>query len=467
MCHLKDLVKSFATIHHIVPYGAYIVQTTRTRKTSNFRFINNDKQAIDSSAIAIEVSRQFALPVNITMAINKRKQSHPDGGAASGGRGRGGGRPRAGAVRHCTLNVRLEQLESAAIVDRIRHENIEEKLHSSVDEADLLRKEVQQLKDDLMREKALVRVLRHKLNLARSQFMFEQQLEQQQRDHDERVRLLQEELKACKNDAKEAWDHVIGNEREKRRVDAMWNKKLKDAERKASEQGLLAEQLHTRLMDLKGEHQSLTRSIIATAVAARGRAAQSCNPESTKARSVERQNLRLTEDLSSYLQDQLACKGGIHGDTAKAVMVSFFAKHTDLLEHILTELQVYETAERKTVEAIEEQWTVDTCTSIFIHGGLTFAGYQALINIMSKAYNFSDDSFYPIKLPHGTEMPKLNSKNKLHNHLTTLADMFGMKPLDEGKGVAVNINKLVEARLQLIQRMSTEQHPPQLMSRYN
>ena len=151
--------------------------------------------------------------------------------------------------------------------------------------------------------------------------------------------------------------------------------------------------------------------------------------------------------------------GGVNGDAARTMMVSFFAEHTQLLEHVLTELQVYEAAERKTVTAIEEKWTIDTCTAIFIHGGLTFAGYQALINIMSKAYNFSDDTFQPMQLPYGTELPRLQSKNKLHQHLATVADMFGMKPLDEGKGVAVNIHNLVQARLQHIRSLSTEQHP--------
>ena len=89
---------------------------------------------------------------------------------------------------------------------------------------------------------------------------------------------------------------------------------------------------------------------------------------------------------------------------------------------------------------------MDTCTAIFIHGGLAFAGYQALINIMSKTYNFSDDTFHAMQLPYGTELPKLCSKNKLHRHLASVADMFGMKPLDEGRGVAVRINSLVEAR---------------------
>ena len=91
------------------------------------------------------------------------------------------------------------------------------------------------------------------------------------------------------------------------------------------------------------------------------------------------------------------------------MMIMFFAENTELLEHVLTELQVYEVVEWKTVQAIEETWTMDICTSIFIHGGLTLPGYQALINIMSKAYNFtllttpSSPCIFHI---YGTELPK-------------------------------------------------------------
>ena len=77
------------------------------------------------------------------MAINKRKRNHSDNVAA----GRGvRGRPR-GAVRTCTLDMRLEQLEDKVVADWIRHQTIEEKLNQSVDQAEFLRKEVQQLKD--------------------------------------------------------------------------------------------------------------------------------------------------------------------------------------------------------------------------------------------------------------------------------------------------------------------------------
>ena len=179
-------------------------------------------------------------------------------------------------------------------------------------------------------------------------------------------------------------------------------------------------------------------------------------PHAKGKEATRKQNLKLKCSLATFLHKELAHVGGVNGDTANTMMVSFFAEHTELLEHVLTRLQVYEASERKTVKSIEDRWTIDTCTTIFIHGGLTFAGYQALINIMSKAYNFSDDTFQPMQLPHGKELPRLHSKNKIHQHLATVAEMFGMKPLNEGKGVALNINSLVQARLQHIRSLSTD-----------
>ena len=51
---------------------------------------------------------------------------------------------------------------------------------------------------------------------------------------------------------------------------------------------------------------------------------------------VRKHNLRLKDNLIAFLNNELANAGGLEGDTAKTMMVLFFAEDTELLEHVLT-----------------------------------------------------------------------------------------------------------------------------------
>jgi len=111
------------------------------------------------------------------------------------------------------------------------------------------------------------------------------------------------------------------------------------------------------------------------------------------------------------------------------------------------------------VEAIGEFWTLDACTAVFLHGDLSYAGHQALVNIMSKAYDFRSDSFTAVHLPRGCGMPRQKSMNKVESHLKVIAELFNVKPLEDGQATAVDINTLVSRRMQLMMDLCTEKRP--------
>ena len=129
---------------------------------------------------------------------------------------------------------------------------------------------------------------------------------------------------------------------------------------------------------------------------------------------LRRCNARLSASLHFYMGN---LPGGEDGQLAKSMLVAFFVERPTLLHHLLAELDVHTRLEMETVEAIQERWTFDICAAMFVHGELTYAGYQALINIMSRTYCVEVDTSEPISLPHGPTMPRLKSKYKLHHHL--------------------------------------------------
>lgn len=393
------------------------------------------------------------------MAINKRKRSLKDKADAEIVAA-GGAEPRPRTTpRSSTLVARVEHLEERTIADKLRHESLEKKLDDSFQEAERLRKELEDVKERLRKEQASVR--RHKSALVHStnSIMFQGRLDEQQKQHEAQLQRLESELAAAKEETRKAQDLCTTQERERRRLRSELEKKLEVAEKDARMLRLVNEEYHVTTKALREDLKQMRRSMSAIDPAIRKRTVMTQGPMDRSRDAVRMRNARLKDCLTNFIDTELQRDGGVHGEMAKAMLVTFFAENTSLLEHILTELQVYEKAEQKTVSAIEGRWTLDICTAIFIHGDLSYAGYQALINIMSKEYSFSEDSFQSIRLPYGTEMPKMQSKNKLHEHLKVIADIFGMKPLDHGKGVAVNIKNLVEARLQHMNNLATEQHP--------
>ena len=396
------------------------------------------------------------------MAINKRKRklSALNNRVVAAGDGRGDRPMRDAEVRSCTINNRLESMEERALADEIKRDYLQKKLNETYELEARSRKEVQELTDQLAKAKAEIQRHRWTILHNNNRHLHQQELDKQKADYEQQLAQLRQELAASEDDARNAWDTVTAQERDRRRMAVEMQQAVKAAEKSAAHHQQLHDLLHSNMQTLKKEHQSLVKSLNASAAANRKTARGNVDEEpAQKSRdAVRKHNDRLKGRLNEFLDSTLA-DGGAHGELAKAMMVTFFADNKDLLEHILTELQWYEEAERSTVEAIEERWTLDICTAIFIHGDLTFAGYQALINIMSKAYDFSDDTFKAISLPHGTEMPKLQSKNKLHMHLKEIAELFDMKPLEQGQGVSVNIHTLLSARLQLMRNLASEKHP--------
>ena len=126
-------------------------------------------------------------------------------------------------------------------------------------------------------------------------------------------------------------------------MEAAWRKKVKHAENRAEEQRHLVDVMRSNLTTLRAEHGSVIKSLNASAQAARGRATVlSHDPDARGKEAVRKHNLRLKDSLMAFLTNELANTWELQGDTAKTMMVLFFAENTVLLEHVLTELLVYE-----------------------------------------------------------------------------------------------------------------------------
>jgi hypothetical protein len=72
-------------------------------------------------------------------------------------------------------------------------------------------------------------------------------------------------------------------------------------------------------------------------------------------------------------------------------------------------LQEYAKIEREIVQSIESKWTIDVCLAMFIYGDMTYEGYQALINLMSREYCPVDGDFKDMLCRYGSRYnPRCN-----------------------------------------------------------
>ena len=357
-------------------------------------------------------------------------------------------------VRCCTIDVRLQQLEDECVAQSIRVSNTQQRLADSVQQNAELLKELESIRGELEKQK---KSARHWRAAARRW-----ETGQAIMEHAAEVAALKQQLAEAKEEAETAWNQCRATEREKRRLKASATLELSAAQQETKNEVALRELYHDRLEALKVENSSLSKSISATTnQATRGGYAQ-LDPCDRSREAVKKQNARLKSSLTEFLNEELLGRhGGVPGELAKSMFVSFFAENTSMLEHIMTELQIYEAVERQTVAAIQNLWTLDVCAAVFIHGDMSLAGYQAVLNILSKTYEFADDRFKPILLPHGTEMAKLCSRNSLQNHLRQVSEFFGMEVLDNGRAAAVDIRLVIVGRLKLMKSVadSSQEHP--------
>ena len=358
------------------------------------------------------------------------------------------------AVRCCTVDVRLQQLEDECVAQGIRVSNTQQRLADSVQQNAELHRQLENIKGELEKQK---KDARHWRQAARRW-----ETGQAIMEHAAEVAALKKQLAEAKEDAETAWNQCKATEREKRRLKASGALELSAAQQETKHELALREVIHDRLEALKAENSTLTKSISATTIqAARGGYAQ-LDPSDRSREAVKKQNARLKNSLTEFLNTELLGRhGGVGGELAKSMFVSFFAENTSMLEHVMTELQIYEAAERQTVQAIQNLWTLDICAAVLIHGDMSLAGYQAVLNILSKTYEFADDRFRPIVLPHGTEMAKLCSRNSLQDHLKKVTEFFGMEVLDNGRAAAVDIRLVIVGRLKLMKSVAdaSQEHP--------
>lgn len=175
---------------------------------------------------------------------------------------------------------------------------------------------------------------------------------------------------------------------------------------------------------------------------------------------ARKQKDRLKNSLNAFLNAELAKHGGADGDMCKTMMVGFFSEHSNILEHLLIELQVYEDIERQTVQCIQQKWDLDACTAMFVYGNMTWEGYQAVLNLLSKEFCDSTETFDIMTCPHGTKFPKLQSKYKLFAHVNEIAKTFGLQQLDDGRAAAIDIKRIIQSRLQVVKRHSDKSRQP-------
>ena len=366
-----------------------------------------------------------------------------EGGTSQAAEGDGSPRQK----RACTVDTRLVQLEDSVTEGVIKIDVLKKKLTDSQNECYRLIEESQRLREELAKQRNLARTYKS---------------EAAKHARGDAARQAQARIQELEQQCKEAWDQCKIAEREKRRAMAAMQRNLDevsadlrsanvDAERAADEHRKNCATMRTKIRELESQNEDLKRNRggLFSLSADQDHAGAAAGAAGRNA--ARMQAYRLRDSLTSYLDHHL--EGGATGQLAKAMMTTFFSEHPQMLRDILNRLPTLAEIEKETVDAIEEQWTLDICAAMFVHGELTYAGYQAILNIMSKAYSFENDRFEPMILPQGSEMPKLKSKNSLHEHIKEIADEFGIKSMQDGRAAALDVRTVLRSRLQAIKKV--------------
>lgn len=268
-----------------------------------------------------------------------------------------------------------------------------------------------------------------------------------------RIQDLEQELKEYKEaDQRAARMSRIEAAQLKAEAEA-WEKQLQESRELLNHEAESSRKYRERYLACMAENQALVNQLkeLTSAMASSSKQPSFCkvgNADLRNRDAVSRQTRKLRQFLTDIIDKQL--EGGCHGQLAKDMMVSFLAYNDEIMEFVLSEMQVYERMEKQTVEAIQEMWCLEVCASMFMQADMTWAGYQAVINLMCRQYDSSSDEAVDLKLPHGSSMPRFKPKNTLLSYLKEMSDSLGICPVAEGQAALADIQTLLLSRLQHI-----------------
>ena len=164
----------------------------------------------------------------------------------------------------------------------------------------------------------------------------------------------------------------------------------------------------------------------------------------------------LYNELKSFMENRF--DGGCDGDVAATALHVLLLRNAGLREMVLERLGVREDMQHQFITILKQHWSVETCTAMFLHGGLTHAGYQAVSNIASGTWNAVNEQFDRLLCPDGsTPLPRWASLHKITAYIKDCCDELGLTSLGGGQAAALSISSVLKARLEELLELATEE----------
>ena len=378
-----------------------------------------------------------------------------------------------GNVRRCTVSQKLElaneELASSQVVQKRKDEELREALHT-----------VTQLQRQIEEKDSTIRSLKMPVQTYKSKCRkiedglcsnaHHAELEEKMADMHQEMEKMQgvlaakdAECQARVDEIQQLQAEVKGNDRERRQQALMFHRQIERIEQESKQEKAMAEQNIIRekkkvygLQDQMAKVQMDMQRCAAEGTRDKGRTNADGQVE-RNALAIRVQRSRLKKELEQHFQQTYLMDASCTpAADLQLALTGFFSCYPDLLDNVCTELQVFEKVEQTVVRAIETHWSQEICAGIYIHGDFTKAGWQAMVNLMSKEYDMETEEFVRVRLPYGSQLPKFTSLHTLNAFMESASvGKYGLEAVEGGKGAVLNLTSVLKCRLRAILRTGT------------
>ena len=165
-------------------------------------------------------------------------------------------------------------------------------------------------------------------------------------------------------------------------------------------------------------------------------------------------------DLREFMDSQF--EGGADGEVAHDAIVAYVTTvQRGTFAAVVEALGVRGRLQEEFMQILRHHFSVETCATLYMHGNLTQAGYQAISNIMAGIWDNVIEKFIRLVAPDGkTPIPRLVSLRMLMDYFSECDKELGLASVHMGQGGVLNLVVILKAQVEYLLDGATEEQIP-------